>query len=566
MIMLGLYSLMAKFLYFWLVSWTMMQNESAARVVPPTVFTIACLIDLGVLFLLFRGKSYRAARVGGLLAFNLVFGIFCLGTIMFYRLFGVPLSLDVMGFGQDVTEIGDSVRSLLEPMDGTLFAFDLVSMLILVIPAWRRRFAASDEFFCTISTKRIVVAILLLAALWVPFAEPRHSFFEPFTRRDLEGVWTFNPLNYFLLEVATSLKETCFPSQPDPLVVENIRREIQARKERQSQVPKRFPERREPLNVILIQMESVMFEVLGAQLQGQSVTPNLDAMAREGVLLPSYYSPAISTADSEFSALTSLYPISNKTVYLNLAHHRFESLPKILGRSGYATFVTNGSLGRAWNVRNMHKRLGFQHQAYFDEYRSGRMTGPWLADSDLLERVSKRVMHLSQPFFAFVMLISSHHPFTLTGLPETFAVPAEASAEEKEWIRYCNAVHYTDSAIGEFLARLRQQGLLERTLVVAYGDHPIMLKRQFKTLRDLYGGLPSGEKIMRMMNSRVPGIIYAPGFLSAGTIDRVCSHVDLAPTILELCGLPPSPVFLGSSVFAEGPGSTGHKYWVAISS
>ena len=86
-----------------------------------------------------------------------------------------------------------------------------------------------------------------------------------------------------------------------------------------------------------------------------------------------------------------------------------------------------------------------------------------------------------------------------------------------------------DTMLGELVALLREQGRLSHTLIVALGDHGLRTREEFPSLR--VGTLDD-------ITFHVPLVIWAPGVVDTTTaIAWVTSHIDIAPSVLDLLGL-----------------------------
>ena len=98
--------------------------------------------------------------------------------------------------------------------------------------------------------------------------------------------------------------------------------------------------------------------------------------------------------------------------------------------------------------------------------------------------------------------------------------------------RYDHEVAFADGAIGDLVARLRAAGVLDDTLLVVTADHG----EGFFEHGSLMHGFEPYEEV-----SRVPLIVHPPRRLGlpAGVRSTPVSHVDFAPTLLDLLGLPP---------------------------
>jgi phosphoglycerol transferase MdoB-like AlkP superfamily enzyme len=101
---------------------------------------------------------------------------------------------------------------------------------------------------------------------------------------------------------------------------------------------------------------------------------------------------------------------------------------------------------------------------------------------------------------------------------------------------YLQSIHYFDQELGEFVGWMRSSGLLDRSVLVIYGDHQAFLGNQ-PELPPLLGFDTWDEYHHFRVVKRTPVIIRLPGGASAGTWTTTSSHLDVAPTLLSLLGI-----------------------------
>ncbi|HUR29095.1 MAG TPA: sulfatase-like hydrolase/transferase [Planctomycetota bacterium] len=160
----------------------------------------------------------------------------------------------------------------------------------------------------------------------------------------------------------------------------------------------------------------------------------------------------------------------------------------------------------------------------------GRRFAAWLPDA----------LAARQPFFAFALLDAAHQTYDF---PEDQA-PFQPCAEELDYLemarthdgllreqvrnRYKNALHYVDSVAGSMLEALEQSGALDDTIVLITGDHGEEFAEH---------GHWGHTSNFAPEQVRVPLLLRGPG-IAPGVESRPTSHVDVAATLLEACGLP----------------------------
>lgn len=302
-----------------------------------------------------------------------------------------------------------------------------------------------------------------------------------------------------------------------------------------------------PKNVILISLDTLRADHLGAWGYERATSPRLDELAQKSVVFRRAVAQGGSTIPSHASLFTSQYPSAVTGVTSGLLAWP-ETLAEALSRDGFATwgFVDGG------NVRG---QFGFAQG--FDHYEDDRIgirklvkrTKRWLGD------------HPVPRFFLFLHTYDIHTPYAaprayvkLFGDPDykgrfhpntRYFRAAEKrdrpmSARERVEVvaRYDAGIRYTDEAIGDFLDWLDEHGFLDDSLVVVLSDHG----EEF-----LEHGRLGHQQLYLDPNLRVPLVFYQRG-RAPRVVDETVELTDVAPTILELLGLPPLPDAVGSSL------------------
>ena len=294
-------------------------------------------------------------------------------------------------------------------------------------------------------------------------------------------------------------------------------------------------------SVIVVQLEAVQSFAVGLDIGGGSLTPNLDRLAETSWYFPNTYSQVRkgTTADAEFIANTSLYPPHAGAAPIAYADQKLTSLPRLLQGEGYSTAAFHTNKGSFWNRTEMMPALGFEEfydRAYFgDEDVIGM--GP--SDEVLYDKAMHVLLDLDAtgaPFYAYLISITSHHPF-VSATNEKEMVELPPAWEGTYAGRYLQNVEYADRALGQFLAEYEASGLAERCTLVVMGDHFGLSPQESGTP----GGALLAEELGRSYDTvdamRVPLMIRLPGQTEGHLVSETVGQVDVMPTLADALGL-----------------------------
>jgi len=294
-------------------------------------------------------------------------------------------------------------------------------------------------------------------------------------------------------------------------------------------------------SVVVVQLEAVQSFAVGLDIGGGSLTPNLDRLAATSWYFPNTYSQVRkgTTADAEFIVNTSLYAPHAGAAPIAYADRELPSLPRLLRTRGYHTLAFHTNDASFWNRVRMMPALGFD-EFYDREYFGDEdVIGMGPSDEVLYDKAMDVLLDLDSagtPFYAYLISITSHHPFiSLTNAKRVVELP---TAYEGTYVgRYLQNVEYADRALGEFLSEYETSGLAERCTLVVIGDHFGISPRESETR----GGALLEEELGRPYDTvdamRVPLMIRLPGQTEGHLVIDTVGQVDIMPTLADALGL-----------------------------
>lgn len=307
-------------------------------------------------------------------------------------------------------------------------------------------------------------------------------------------------------------------------------------------------------NILWISFEdtSPRFGCYGDQV---ARTPNVDRLAAEGCRYPNAFCTAGVCAPSRAAIATGMYQTFIGAQHMRTAHwigHAaqsptpYETVPppyvkhfsEHLRVAGY--YCTNNS------------KTDYQFGSPFSAWDANE---PAADRGDLLRIHWRNRPHKNDPFFAVFNLVRTHESGqwpkeneTLTTDPSKVTVPPylpDTLEVRKAIARQYDNIAYNDTQVGVLLRQLAEDGLTDNTVVFIWSDHG--------------EGLPRAKRWPYDAGTRIPLIVRWPGQFPPGTVDeRLVSLVDLAPTVLALCGVP-APQHLHGQPFL-GPDAQPREY------
>ncbi len=290
-------------------------------------------------------------------------------------------------------------------------------------------------------------------------------------------------------------------------------------------------------NLIVIQMEAVQDFVIGKEYMGQEITPNLNALiAKDTIYYDQYYSNIGkgNTADAEFSTLNSLYPIIDGESYRLFEENTYHGLPWLMRDQGYKAFAVHGYEGEFWNRENAYPEQGFEDYISMEDLNQEELLGMGVSDKSMFKQLVPILQSQTQLYFSFVITLSNHHPFLLDEQYRSLELSEED--QDTKFGSYLQTVRYTDEAIGQFIADLKEAGLYDNTVIALYGDHHGMNCGMEDVYEDVSDFIGRSYDYDEMMN--VPLIIHVPGSGVQQTVNTTGGQVDFLPTIANIMGLP----------------------------
>lgn len=284
--------------------------------------------------------------------------------------------------------------------------------------------------------------------------------------------------------------------------------------------PDRMPRAR---NVLVVTVDTLRADRVGAYGSRAGATPHIDALARRGIVFERAFTTAPLTLPAHVSLFSGLLPM-HSGVRVNGTDRVPAEIPLLaeqLRASGFATGAAVGSF-----VLRSETGIARGFAAYDESFaaNAGR-SDQWEGERPGSEVVDRALAWLdgagSERFFLWVHLFDPHAPYA----------PPAPHAERFARRPYEGEVAYADACLGRLLEGMRERGRLEKTLIVVAGDHGESLGEHGEATHGVF---------LYDATLRVPLIVVPPDATAARRVSAPVSLVDVAPTIREATGLPPS--------------------------
>jgi lipoteichoic acid synthase len=512
--------------------------------------TFGMVLSLAVATLWLRPTGRFLAAV----ALNVLITLIMVSDLVHAHFFGDPTSVSELIDAWQLPSVFPSIATALETSDAWLFA-DIPAAVVIAVPGIL--LGSSGGGWGAPRWLRWSATFLALGlaapALSLAVRDPNHVFEFAIGRRQVVAAVGIG--GYHLYDIVTHVRYRILSRWT--IADAEVKSAVE-------QLRLHAPATRKSLglwgaargaNVIIIQAESLQAFPIDLEIDGRPVMPNLQALARESLSADRFFDQTAEggTSDAVFGALQSLHPLDVGAVATRYPTNHYHGLPSILKEHGYDTLAAMGASGEFWNIRQLVEALGFAHACLNCPALGGLRFGQGLADGDFFRDTIPLLRALHEPFFSFLITVSNHHPYDV---PEELSPLPVGRLANTVLGRYLQSVHYFDQALGEFLRALADSGLLDRSVLVVYGDHhgwglDWPWPPELQHLVGLQEALPIRQW---ELTSRLPLLVRLPRAEAAGVRKRPVGHLDVAPTLLTLLGIEAqNNVMLGAGLFDDRP-------------
>lgn len=293
-------------------------------------------------------------------------------------------------------------------------------------------------------------------------------------------------------------------------------------------------------NVVIFLQESLGAEYVGC-LNGLPLTPELDKLAKEGLLFTNLYCTGTRSVRGIEQVTAGFLPNpSESIVKLGGSQQGFFTLADAFGRQNYDTSFIYGGMANFDNMASFFNGNGFKNiidETDFDcDGKKHAMKGTWgYCDEDLAVKANDYFKNLgNKPFFSLLFSTSNHEPFEFPdGRIQLYEQP-------KNTVH--NAMKYADFSIGKFFELAKKEAYFKNTIFVVIADH------NTRTY---------GKNLVPVNKFHIPALIIAPNVEKGSTYDNLASQMDIPSTVLALSGITTKTPMPGRNLLKLPKGTKG---------
>lgn len=321
----------------------------------------------------------------------------------------------------------------------------------------------------------------------------------------------------------------------------------------------------EGYNVIQLVIEGFSGYAIDPEL-----TPTLYKLANEGFVFNNYYTALhyTSTSNGECQTLLGLYPKNGNPITMKrtgvLGTNAYFSLAQQLGREGYQVLGYHGNYDM-YGRQASHTNLGYTWKQFgpgldVDTTSSGEIAWP-ARDTQVIENSVDDYINSTEPFHVYYLTISGHMPYSNNRIVQPYLDQVRALPYSQTTQNYMATVMEVDRALELLLQKLEEAGKLDKTLIIATGDH--IPYSNAGVLEELSGRTFGSSKDLEALNESAIDfdvykntlILWSASMEEPVQVDKPCCQVDILPTVSNLLGLEyDSRMLSGRDILSDSEG------------
>lgn len=524
----------------------------------PIITSIALLLIYGVIAVLISGKRRNYLYV----VFSGLFAILNAANYMYYSHFNSFISVGAISQSKHLSEMKNSV---LQTLNIKVILFIIPTLIFYLFYKKLKKDGYFEHQDIEYSIKRELMSpfmagvILLLITATTLNGTDISRLTKQWNREYLVeqfGIYTFSAAD--LIKAATvprTIKADYGDFDKDIIALVNENKD--------KKQENKYTDILEGKDLYVIHYESVQNFAMDLEFDDGPATPFLNKLSNESLFFNNFYPQhSIGTSsDSELTFSTSLYPINNRTVFIDHADKEFSTLQKLLVDKGYYTVSMHGNNGDFWNREMMHPNLGYKDFISKKDYIIDEEVGLGLSDKSFYKQSVEKLKTIKEtektPVMATLISLSHHYPFDQLDVYGDFDT---GHLEGSEISNYLKSINYADQALEAFFIEMDEAGLLDNAAVLIYGDHHAKISEtDFERLYNYdensqtYKG-KQDEDYIHMNNAylrqvrKTPLLIWTNDKSLIEKNEEIIGMIDVMPMLANMLNID-NPYQLGNDIF-----------------
>ncbi len=536
--------------------------------IKPILADVSIMVVVGAFGYLLKPKN----RFGYYLFFDILFSAICMINSIYYTFYTSFASVSMLSLTQYITTVGDAVVENVLQIKDLIYLLGPISLILVHIKLKKSNYYKKVEVKSE-RKKRAIKTLSVGAGLVLLFIVTLSSldisrFAKQWNREYI--VMRFGIFIYQANDIVTSLQPKINSLFGYDNAMKNFKEYYKDKEDKQTN---KYTDIFKDKNVLVIHAESMQRNLFDKSFNGVDVVPNLKRIASEGMYFSNFYSQVSvgTSSDSEFTYNTSLMPTQSGTAFVSYFDRKFNATPQYMNDLGYYTFVMHANNADFWNRRSMYNSLGYQKFYSKENYdvTQENTIGLGLSDKEFFKQSVtklKKIDEKNDKWYGLMIMLTNHTPFsdvekygefdlssktTITNEDGTTEEVTYPYLEGRKLGNYYKSAHYADQALGDLFTELDQNGLLDNTVVIIYGDHDARISRKEYDFEANYDST-TGTKLDKddpnykeydtyqyELGRKVPFIIWTKDMKGTNLnmeVTDVMGMYDVMPTIGNMLG------------------------------
>lgn len=459
----------------------------------PILADLAIVLFIGSISFILKEKN----RFPYLLIMSIIFTLICIINSVYYTFYTSFVSVSLIATSRYAVQVGDAIVENVMKVQDFIYLLSPILLIVTYLKVKKNNKKENKEKrdirkMITSMIGAGVVLFFFLISL-TPLEIGRYA--KQWNREYI--VMRFGVYAYQLNDIVKSIEPQITSLFGYDKALKTFTEYFKDRPDKQ-QTTNKYTGIFEGKNILMIHYESMQNLNIGLEFNGVEVTPTLNRLVKDSIYFSNFYSQVSvgTSSDTEFTLNTSLMPTNNGTAFVSYFNREYVAIPSLLQEKGYYTFSMHANNGSFWNRNTMHETLGYERFYSKRDYEIDEWIGLGLSDRSFYRQSIEKIKEINakgEPYYGTIITLTNHTPFSDTDLYGEFDVSIketvynEETGEDEEVVypymegtklgNYFKSAHYADVALGEFIDALEEEGILDNTVLIIYGDHDARMSK-----------------------------------------------------------------------------------------